>query len=53
MSLLLNKKYRPLVIVLSILAVIAISMLGVTLSAYIKQVNLFGDGWVGPKYLRL
>jgi len=25
-------------------------MLGVTLSAYIKQVNLFDEGWVGPKY---
>ena len=50
MSLPRNKKFRPLVAILSILAVIALSMLGVTLSAYIKQINLFGDGWVGPKY---
>lgn len=50
MSLLRNKKTRPIVIVLSILAVIAVSMLGVTLSAYIKQINLFDGGWIGPKY---
>ncbi len=50
MSLLRNKKTRPIVIVLSILALIAISMLGVTLSAYIKQINLFDGGWIGPKY---
>ncbi len=50
MYLLQNKKTRPYMVILSILALIALSMLGLTLSAYVKQVNLFDDGWVGPKY---
>lgn len=50
MLLLRNKKYKPIVIILSILAVIAVSMLGMTISAYVKQINLFSGGWVGPKY---
>jgi hypothetical protein len=27
-----------------------VSMLGITLSSYVKQLQLFGEGWVGPKY---
>ena len=50
MFLLRNKKARPIVIVLSILLVIAVSMLGVTLSSYVKQLSLFNSGWIGPKY---
>ncbi len=46
-----RKKYvKPLLAVLSLLAVIAISMLGITLSAYVKELQLFSDGWLGPKY---
>jgi len=41
---------KPLIVVLSLLAVIAVSMLSVTLSAYVKELQLFGSGWVGPKY---
>lgn len=41
---------KPLIVVLSFLAVISVSMLGVTLSSYVKQLQLFGEGWVGPKY---
>jgi hypothetical protein len=41
---------RPLIVILSLLAVIAVSMLSVTLSAYVKELQLFNGGWVGPKY---
>lgn len=45
-----NRFRKPLIVVLGFLAVISVSMLGVTLSSYVKQLQLFGDGWVGPKY---
>lgn len=45
-----NLYRKPLIVVLSFLAVIAVSMLGITLSSYVKQLQLFGEGWVGPKY---
>lgn len=39
---------------LSILVLLAlalsVSLLGVTLAAYVKQINLYSSGWVGPKY---
>lgn len=41
---------KPLVVLLTLLAIIAASMLSVTLSAYVKTLPFFGDGWVGPKY---
>ena len=44
------KIVRFFIATLSLFAVIAVSMLTVTLSAYVKQVQLFGDGWLGPKY---
>ncbi|MFH0793667.1 MAG: hypothetical protein ABIG45_00520 [Bacillota bacterium] len=45
-----KKHVKPLLAVLSLLAVIAISMLGITLSAYVKELQLFSNGWLGPKY---
>ena len=45
-----KKILKPVFVVLSLLAVLAVSMLGITLSAYVKEVQLFGSGWLGPKY---
>lgn len=45
-----NRLLKLVIVVLSLLAVIAVSMLSVTLSAYVKELQLFGGGWVGPKY---
>ena len=42
--------HKPLVVLLSLLAIIAVSMLTITVSAYVKTLPFFGDGWVGPKY---
>ena len=45
-----KKNRKPLLVVLGLMALIAVSMLGFTLSSYVKQLQLFGEGWVGPKY---
>ncbi len=45
-----NKIWKALMVVLSLMAMIAVSMLGVTMSSYVKELQLFGDGWMGPKY---
>jgi hypothetical protein len=45
-----GKLMKSLMVVLSLMAIIAVSMLSVTLSSYVKQLQLFGDGWMGPKY---
>ena len=45
-----KRKAKPWIVVLTILALIAVSMLGITLSSYIKELQLFGSGWVGPKH---
>lgn len=45
-----NKIWKALMVILSLMAIIAVSMLGVTLSSYVKELQLFGDGWMGPKY---
>ena len=41
---------RPLKVILLLALALSFSMVGVTLGMYVKQVNLFGDGWIGPKY---
>ena len=41
---------KEIIVVLSLLTMIAVSMLGVTLSSYVKELQLFGSGWLGPKY---
>jgi len=41
---------KALIVILSIVALLAISMLTVTISAYVKELNLFNSGWIGPKY---
>ncbi len=41
---------KGIIVVLSLLTMIAVSMLGVTLSSYVKELQLFGSGWLGPKY---
>ncbi len=46
----IRRRGRPLLVILALLAVLAASMLGVTFSAYVRELNLFGSGWVGPKY---
>ncbi|NLI22524.1 MAG: hypothetical protein GX418_13380 [Clostridiales bacterium] len=41
---------KPLRMVLVLALILALSMAGVTLGLYVKEVKLFGDGWIGPKY---
>ncbi len=41
---------KAIIVVLSLLTMIAVTMLGVTLSSYVKELQLFGSGWLGPKY---
>ncbi len=41
---------KRLWIVLTLILLIAVSMFGFTLSTYVRQINLFSSGWVGPKY---
>jgi hypothetical protein len=36
--------------VLALILLIAVSMAGFTLGAYVRQVKLFNSGWIGPKY---
>ena len=45
-----NKISKPLRVLLGLALLIAVSMAGYTLAAYVKTVNLFQGGWVGPKY---
>ena len=45
-----SKLWKSIMVILGLMAVIAVSMLTVTLSSYVKQLELFGGGWMGPKY---
>jgi len=41
---------KRLSVLLVLVLVLSLSLLGVTLASYVKEIKLYGEGWVGPKY---
>lgn len=41
---------KRLTVLLLLVLILSLSLLGVTLAIYVKEVKLYDEGWVGPRY---